>query len=368
MGADPPHRASLESAAGRATETVPTSECRRRPEGTSSRTSVAARTSGSARREARGAFTFEARAETYAPDLGGRTPDPDTLPSYRVPRARGPGTSRVPEPAPLRVRSRRGLRVRSGPVRVSVVRRHFDGPRTVVARSRRCPAHQPRCKRFLRARSRVSEMRLVAPAGVATGDASDRLLHSETVPTRALVLRRFPAQQPSPCDAFRRIARGLLSSQSLAAPCPSTRTSLFARRSARPEDSVKRAPGSSGPPDANEAGENRASRRGPHFGAGRLSRGGVFFRRVKIEIPVASDTLVASSLPLCGRFFRPRTRARRPPRPVPRGPRERRAHRRSRVPSADGRDAHLARAEARTKPRCLHRRRGAHVMRIAELR
>jgi hypothetical protein len=93
-------------AAGRATETVPTSECRRRPEGTSPRTSVAARTSGSARREARGAFTLEARAENYAPDLGGRTPDPDTLPSYRVPRARGPGTSRVPEPAPLRVRSR----------------------------------------------------------------------------------------------------------------------------------------------------------------------------------------------------------------------------------------------------------------------
>ena len=156
--------------------------------------------------------------------------------------------------------------MRSGPVRVSVVRRRFDGPRTVVARSRRCLARQTRCERFLRARSRVSVVRLVAPAGVATGDASDRLLHSETVPTRALVPRRFPAQRPNPCDAFRRIARGSLSSQSLAAPCSSTRTSLS--RAAPPvRRQVARAPGSSGPPDANEAGEDRASRRGPHFGA-----------------------------------------------------------------------------------------------------
>jgi len=48
----------------------------------------------------------------------------------------------------------------------------------------------------------VSVVRLVAPAGVATGDASDRLLHSETVQARAPVLRRFPAQRPSRARPF----------------------------------------------------------------------------------------------------------------------------------------------------------------------
>jgi len=67
-------------------------------------------------------------------------------------------------------------------------------------------------------------------------------------------------------------------------------------------------------------------------------------------------------------FLRIQTVARRPPRPVPRGPRERRALHQSRVSSAGRCDAHPARAEARTKPRSLPRRRGAHVMRIAELR
>jgi len=257
--------------------------------------------------------------------------------------------------------------VRSGPVRVSVVRRRFDGPRTVVARSRRCVARQPRCERFLRARSRVSVVRLVAPAGVATGDASDRLLHSETVPTRALVPRRFPAQRPNPCDAFRRIARGSLSSQSLAAPCSSTRTSLS--RAAPPvRGRVMRAPGSSGPPDANEAGEDRASRRGPHFGARTIVTRWRFLPPCEIETLSPLTPLSPPSCRCAGAFSRPRTRARRPPRPVPRGPRERRAHCRSRVPSADGCDAHPGRAEARTKLRCLHRRRGVHVMRIAELR
>jgi len=104
------------------------------------------------------------------------------------------------------MRSRRGLRVRLGPVRVSVVRRRFDGPRTVFARSRR--SHRVGRLRFLRARSRVSEVRLVAPTGVATGDASDRLLHSETVPTRALVLRRFPAQRPNPVRCLAAASEG----------------------------------------------------------------------------------------------------------------------------------------------------------------
>jgi hypothetical protein len=128
------------------------------------------------------------------------------------------------------------------------------------------PARQPRCERFFRARSRVSEVRLVAPAGVATGDASDRLLHSETVPTRALVPRRFPAQQPSPRDAFRRSPEGCSRSRASrlrARP----RERLFSRAAPPVRRRAKRAPGSSGPPDANEAGADRASRRDPHFGA-----------------------------------------------------------------------------------------------------
>jgi len=60
--------------------------------------------------------------------------------------------------------------------------------------------------------------------------------------------------------------------------------------------------------------------------------------------------------------------ARRPPRPVPRGPCDRRALSRSEVPSAAGRPMQPARTEMRTNPQCLPRRRGAHVMRIAELR
>jgi hypothetical protein len=53
-----------ESPAGRATRTVPTSECRRRPKGTDVRGSVSAPPAGSPYREAREAFTLEARAAT----------------------------------------------------------------------------------------------------------------------------------------------------------------------------------------------------------------------------------------------------------------------------------------------------------------
>jgi len=106
----------------------------------------------------------------------------------------------------------------------------------------------------------------------------------------------------------------------------------------------------------------------PTSATGRCSRGGVFFRRVKSNRP----PLAPLSPPPCRSpgfaFLRIQTVARRPPRPVPRGPRERRALCRSRVPSAGSCHTHPARAEARTKPRSLLRRRGAHVMRIAELR
>jgi hypothetical protein len=176
------------------------------------------------------------------------------------------------------------------------------------------------------------------------------------------------SDRPVRCASFVARHRGPLSSRNPSAPCSFARTSLFAR-SPLVRRRARQAPVGSGPSDANEAGENLASRRDSRFGDRRCSREGVFFRRVS-SIPTAADTPVASSAPYAWLRFSSNLQAfaRRPPRPVPRGPRERRALCRSRVPSADRHDAHPARAEARTKPRSLHRRRGAHVMRIAELR
>lgn len=139
-------------------------------------------------------------------------------------------------------------------------------------------------------------MRLVAPAGVATGDASDRRLHSETVSNSSTRASSLPSAatgtRAMPFDT----ARGPLSSRSLATPCSYSRTSLFA-----PTSPVRRrarcAPGSSGPPDANEAGENRVSRRGSHFGNRWCFAGGVIFLQ-ESPVPTASDVPVASSFPL----------------------------------------------------------------------
>jgi hypothetical protein len=147
------------------------------------------------------------------------------------------------------------------------------------------------------------------------------------------------------------------------------RERLFSRAAPPVRRRACRAPGSSGPPDANEAGENRASRRDSRFGNRTILTRRRFLPPCEIETPIAAGTLVASSAPFCTRRVFPfRARARRPPRPVPRGPRERRAHLRSRVPSTDRCRAHPARAGARTKLRHRHLGRGAHVMRIAEPR
>jgi len=147
-----------------------------------------------------------------------------------------------------------------------------------------------------------------------------------------------------------------------------SRERLFSRAAPPVRGRVKQVPGSSGPPDTKRGrGESRFTARFP-------------LRRPDDLHAVAFSSAVWSRYrpPLAplsppprrlrgSLFFDPVPASRRPPRPVPRGPRERRALRRPRVPSIDRCRAHPARAEARTKPRCLHRRRGAHVMRIAEL-
>jgi len=82
----------------------------------------------------------------HASGLERHVHDPDTLPSYRQSRARGPRTSRVPEPAPLRMRSRRGLRASPVPGLVSVVRRlapwltHRCRSSSAAADARHCAA------------------------------------------------------------------------------------------------------------------------------------------------------------------------------------------------------------------------------------
>jgi len=63
------------------------------------------------------------------------------------------------------------------------------------------------------------------PAGVATGDAVDRRLHSETVPTRALALRRFPSAAADSPDALRHRTRTALIPTTLRLPCSFRRTS-----------------------------------------------------------------------------------------------------------------------------------------------
>jgi len=211
---------------------------------------------------------------------------------------------------------------------------------------------------FVRARPRVSEGRL----GRLPRASRPRCVRSTSAlrnrfPLEHSCSRRFPARRLGPAMPFD-LARPSPSSRSLSAPCPSTVASLppsllFAR--GRPRE----APGSSGPPMRNEAGGNRASRRVSHFGARPdEARDGVFFRRAwQWRSPLAP-----LSPPPGSRFAGSLVRwasavARRPPRPVPRAPRERRAHSRSRESSIGSRYAHPVRAEARTRPRSLLRSR-----------
>jgi len=164
------------------------------------------------------------------------------------------------------------------------------------------------------------------------------------------------------------LARGPPSSRSLATPCSFTQNVSFSRAASHVRRRALRAPVGSGPPDANEAGENRASRRGSHFGDRTILTRWRYLPPCEIEDrPPLTPLSPPPSLRVASLFFERPELVRRPPRSFPRGPRERRALHRSRVPSAGRHHAHPARAEARTKPRSLHRRRGAHVMRIAEL-
>jgi len=169
--------------------------------------------------------------------------------------------------------------------------------------------------------------------------------------------RRFPAQRLVPARGLSALARVSPSSRSLAAPCSSTPASSLACRSARPKT---REPGT-GRLGATRCrrdwGEPRFTARFPlrrsaldHATAfSSVTRQGYRSPLTPLSPPPGSWAWAA--------FGESHALARRPPRPVPRRPRERRAHSRSRVSSVGSRDAHCARAEARTKPRLVHRSR-----------
>jgi hypothetical protein len=347
VGADPPAPClPKESAAGGATKIVPTSECRRRPKGTGVRTSVA--TPPAAPRTE--------RIATHSPSK----PEPQSHPWFRGMHTRPGHPSIVSVTARSRPWDFPSPRARTPPDAIPTrlaraawpfyVSPWLENTSKARAPSLACSPHRPARQtlgmRFFQARSRVSVMRLVAPMGVATGDASDRLLHSETVPTRALVLRRFPAQRQSRAMPYGAV-RVPLSFRSLSVPCSFARTSLFARRFVSPK--------------TREASTGR-------LGAFRCKRGrgeSRFTAQLPLQRPDDVHSVAFSaaarnrcrpplaplSPPPCRRlvslFFESQTVARRPPRPVPRGPRERRALHRSRVPSA-GRCWHASRSRRST--------------------
>jgi len=190
---------------------------------------------------------------------------------------------------------------------------------------------------------RVSLARCDSRLGAAADDASDRLLHSETTELEYPYTRRFPAQRrftrvpfsdTRACSHFRGLR--LVPTHSASRGVPPFRPKT-----------KERASRSSGPLGASETGENRVSRRDPHFGDRRCETCGVDSsarpnRATTSDIPVASSVC---SLRIAMRFD---GRTRRPPRSVPRGPRERRALLRPEMPSIVRSFSATARAEART--------------------
>jgi len=225
-----------ESAAGGATNIVPTSECRRRHKGTGVRTSVAAPSAAP-------------RTERIAGHSPSR-PEPQPRPWFRGTHTRPGHPSIVSVTARSRPWDFPSPRARTPPDAIPTRLAHavwsfyvspwLENTSRVRAPSIACSPHRPARQtpgtRFSQARPRVSVMRLVALTGVATGDASDRLLHSETVPTRALVLRRFPAQRQARVMPFG-ATRVPLSSRNLAAPCSFARNVSFRASLRSSEDS-----------------------------------------------------------------------------------------------------------------------------------
>jgi len=161
---------------------------------------------------------------------------------------------------------------------------------------------------------------------------------------------------------------GLALVPNLSARARSRETSSFAPLPARPKTRGK-GTGKLGAARCERGwGESRFTARLPLRQPLVRLRGGVFFRRARPNACLWHLCRLLRARERGSREAIVRAVARRPPRPVPRGPRERRALPRSEMPSLGSYLAQLARTEMRTNPRRLPRSHGAHVMWIASLR
>jgi len=242
-----------------------------------------------ARREAREGFTLEAELATTLSGLERARPragHPSVVFDSRC--ARGPGTSRVPEPAPLQVRSRRGLRAPPG-----------APSRCLGRRLRSALLHRFHSLSIVRWRvtakafvsfelGRACLLALLARAGVAALRCTRLEFCTPNNPTRALRASSAPGAELSTSSHFPKLALRARPRSVDCAPL-SDRPSIFIGR--RTEE---RAPKGSEPIDAIEARGIRVSRRG-HPLRRPVSIGPAAFSSAAPLERLASDTPVASS-------------------------------------------------------------------------
>jgi len=185
----------------------------------------------------------------------------------------------------------------------------------------------------------VSRARFDSPLGSATNDASDRLLHSETTVTRVPVTSSFPGAavpRARPCDS----ARGCSRSEAFASCSLTQRRAECRSPIRRREGEHREARGLSMQVRPGELAFHGAT----STLVTRSTLRAAFFVHTQTERPTA-DISVASFVTQARRIACAiDARARRPPRSVPRGPRERRALLRPKMPSI-----------VRSSPRNSHR-------------
>jgi hypothetical protein len=189
-------------------------------------------------------------------------------------------------------------------------------PHRFTRARRACTRHRTRAHP-LRAIARARPRRFPRSRR-AQGDASDRLsaLRIPDSNARALSSPGAVTGRPSPFGAV--VPMTLVPRLS---PRAHPRDVAVARRPSRPK-AGGRTPRGSGPLDADETGEARASRRAPHCSS-HTTRGA---RRVVPGVRTEGKRLASlspPSLPRAEVAFAIDARSRRPPRPTPRGPRER---------------------------------------------
>jgi len=195
-------------------------------------------------------------------------------------------------------------------------------------------------------------------------NASDRLLHSETIQLLTRASSLPGAVSPNRAQTPLGVRRGARSHTEARASGSSARR--LSARDSPPLDSVQRKRARIGKLGAarHERGRGVSAFHGAntHFGGPTGERDGVVFRRAAawghLWHPCRGPRSGDRSR---GRSFS----ARRPPRAVPRAPRERRPLSRSEMPSVGGRSAHRYPHGRADRSRRVRRSPGAHVMRIA---